>query len=82
MDACGNRQTKLFSEEVVRGSAAFAVSLVCTEMDPMLRQVAEMGAWQIISPGKEAVSVGRVLVIDDLHSVQVSCIPAVRKHTA
>lgn len=63
-------QTKLFSEEVVRGSAAFAVSLVCTEMDPKLRQVAEMGAWQIISPGKDAKCKGRVVVVDDLSTVQ------------
>jgi alpha-glucan,water dikinase len=67
-------QVNLFSEEVVRGSAAFSVSLLCTRMDPALRQVAEMGAWQIISPGRSPVT-GTVVVVPDLRDVQLEVYP-------
>ena len=40
----------LFAEEVVRGGPAFAVSLVLSTVEPALRQCAELGAWQVISP--------------------------------
>lgn len=41
---------ELFSEEVVRGGPAFAVSLVLATVEPALRRHADLGAWQIISP--------------------------------
>ena len=67
-------KVNLFSEEVVRGSAAFSVSLLCTRMDPHLRAVAEMGAWQIISPGSAPVT-GQVVVVPDLRDVQLDVYP-------
>jgi alpha-glucan,water dikinase len=63
-------QVSLFSEEVVRGSAAFAVSLRCTRLDPLLRATAEMGSWMIISPGAEESVTGRVVVVQDLSTIQ------------
>lgn len=56
----------LFSEEVIRGGPAFALSLVLTRLDPLLRAEADMGAWQIISP--KSVT-GFVLHVNDLHTV-------------
>ncbi|EFN51271.1 hypothetical protein CHLNCDRAFT_37464 [Chlorella variabilis] len=57
----------LFPEEVVRGGPAFAVSLVLSAAEPHFRQVAELGAWQIISP---ASCWGRLEVVPDLHGIQ------------
>lgn len=45
---------ELFSEEVVRGGPAFAVSLVLATAEPALRRHADLGAWQIISPADVA----------------------------
>jgi len=58
---------KLFAEEVVRGSAMFAVSQVLTRVEEMLRVAAELGAWQVISPGH---AVGRVVVAKELYPIQ------------
>tara|TARA_B110000977_G_scaffold201015_2_gene293669 strand:+ start:183 stop:4553 length:4371 start_codon:yes stop_codon:yes gene_type:complete len=67
-EACEIEQwsVDLFSEEVIRGGPAFALSLVLTRLDPLLRAEADMGSWQIISP-KSAT--GFVLHVDDLHTV-------------
>lgn len=58
---------ELFSEEVVRGGPAFAVSLVLSAVEPALRAAAELGAWQLISPGN---TTGRVVSVSGLHEVQ------------
>jgi len=38
---------EIFAEEVVRGGPAFAISLVISAIEPTLRQLAELGAWQV-----------------------------------
>jgi alpha-glucan,water dikinase len=58
---------RLFSEEVIRGGPAFAVSLVLRHLDPLLRLAAGLGGWQVISPGRAR---GRVRVADGLLAVQ------------
>ena len=67
-EACEIEQwsVDLFSEEVIRGGPAFALSLALTRLDPLLRAEADMGAWQIISPKSV---VGYVMHVDDLHKV-------------
>jgi len=58
----------LFSEEVVRGSSlGFVLSLLLRQLDPLLRQAANLGAWQIISPG---AGTGKVEVMAALRSIQ------------
>lgn len=57
----------LFAEEVVRGGPAFAVSLALSAVEPALRAAAELGAWQLVSPGNV---VGRIAVVSGLHEVQ------------
>jgi alpha-glucan,water dikinase len=58
----------LFSEEVVRGSSlGFALSALLRHLDPLLRQAAKIGNWQIISRGS---GVGQVEVVEQLRSVQ------------
>lgn len=58
----------LFSEEVVRGSSlGFALSMLIHHLDPILRQGAQLGNWQVISRGS---ATGVVQLIADLHSIQ------------
>jgi alpha-glucan,water dikinase len=58
----------LFSEEVVRGSSlGFALSALLRHLDPLLRQAAKIGNWQIISRGS---GVGQVEVVGELRSIQ------------
>jgi alpha-glucan,water dikinase len=67
---------KLFTEEVLRGRPAFVLSALIKHMDPLLRRSAELGDWQVISPGHAA---GQVEVISKLRSIQgkVFNVPAV-----
>ncbi|MGH7972809.1 MAG: hypothetical protein ACREIC_29190, partial [Limisphaerales bacterium] len=54
----------LFSEEVVRGSSlGFVLSILLRHLDPILRQAANIGNWQIISRGQGS---GVVEVVDTL----------------
>jgi alpha-glucan, water dikinase len=58
----------LFSEEVVRGnSLGFVLSILLRHLDPLLRQAAHIGNWQIISRGHGA---GQVEVVEALRSIQ------------
>jgi alpha-glucan,water dikinase len=57
----------LFSEEIIRGSAGFMLSLLLRRLEPLLRQRAGLGGWQVISPAHTA---GRVQVVASLHAVQ------------
>jgi len=57
----------LFSEEIIRGSAAFMLSLLLRRLEPMLRESAGLGGWQVISPAQAA---GQVQLAKSLHAVQ------------
>ncbi|UCG11122.1 MAG: hypothetical protein JSU72_11200 [Deltaproteobacteria bacterium] len=57
----------LFSEEVVRGRPAFVLSALLRLIDPELRRRADLGTWQVVSPGQGA---GQVEVVTDLRSIQ------------
>ncbi|GAX78330.1 hypothetical protein CEUSTIGMA_g5772.t1 [Chlamydomonas eustigma] len=59
--------SSLFAEEVVRGGPAFAVSLVLSSVEPVLRNSAALGAWQVISP---TPATGVIEVVEGLHLVQ------------
>jgi alpha-glucan,water dikinase len=56
----------LFGEELVRGLPAFSLSQTLRRLDPLLRERAELGSWQVISP---ATASGRVRVVEDLRAV-------------
>lgn len=62
---------KLFSEEIVRGRPAFVLSLLIRRLDPVLRQSAKLGDWQIISPSTAA---GRVEVVETVREIQGKCL--------
>ncbi|MBF0506831.1 MAG: hypothetical protein HQL09_08340 [Nitrospirae bacterium] len=57
-----------FTEEVVRGRPAFVLSLLLRQLDPALRKNADLGNWQVISPGH--ITTGVVETVPDLKSVQ------------
>jgi alpha-glucan,water dikinase len=58
---------RLFSEEVLRGRPAFALSMVLRYLDPILRRDADLGNWQVIGRGR---GTGEVKVEEALKSVQ------------
>ncbi len=57
----------LFSEEIVRGTAGFVLSMLLHHLDPVLRKSARLGDWQVISQGQ---ATGVVEVVDSLGSLQ------------
>jgi hypothetical protein len=44
---CDEWTIKLFSEEVVRGGPGFALSMLMQKIDPVIRDMADMGKWQV-----------------------------------
>src|SRR6185436_15170548 len=54
---------RLFSEEVVRGRTAFVLSTLMRQLDPVLRQWAHLGDWQVISPSQVT---GYIEVVESL----------------
>ena len=57
----------LFSEEVIRGGLASTLSMLVHHLNPVLREAAHLGNWQIVSRGR---GTGRVEVAASLRSVQ------------
>lgn len=58
----------LFSEEIVRGRPAFALSQLIRQLDPILRKAANLGNWQIISRGD---GMGRLEIVNNLRTIQM-----------
>ncbi len=58
---------ELFSEEVVRGTLASALSNLLHLLQPALRKAADLGDWQVVSPGRGA---GRLEVVHALETIQ------------
>ncbi|HEY3323796.1 MAG TPA: PEP/pyruvate-binding domain-containing protein [Planctomycetota bacterium] len=67
--ACGVEKwaQQIFSEEVIRGSSVFLLSMLLKHLDPLLRRAAGISGWQIIS--RHAAS-GRLQHALSLDSVQ------------
>ncbi|GMH01575.1 hypothetical protein Nepgr_003414 [Nepenthes gracilis] len=57
----------IFTEEIIRAGSAASLSSLLNRLDPVLRETANLGSWQIISPVE---AVGYVVVVDELLSVQ------------
>ncbi|TVU30245.1 hypothetical protein EJB05_21855 [Eragrostis curvula] len=51
----------IFTEEIIRSGSAASLSLLLNRLDPVLRNIANLGSWQIISP---------IEVVDELLTVQ------------
>ncbi len=57
----------LFGEAVVRGRPIFALSSLIRHLDPILREKAGIGGWQIVSRGE---AYGKLEVVQSLQSLQ------------
>nr|CAB3503384.1 unnamed protein product [Digitaria exilis] len=57
----------IFTEEIIRGGSAATLSALLNRFDPILRNVANLGSWQVISPIEVS---GYVVVVDELLAVQ------------
>ncbi|KAJ3692532.1 hypothetical protein LUZ60_012882 [Juncus effusus] len=57
----------IFTEEIIRGGSAASLSMLLNRLDPVLRSVANLGSWQVISPVEVA---GYIEVVNELSTVQ------------
>ncbi|MCP4715975.1 MAG: hypothetical protein GY868_12730, partial [Deltaproteobacteria bacterium] len=57
----------LFSEEISRGQLSFVLAQLIRHINPQLRSIANIGAWEIVS---RYTASGRVCCVDSLSSVQ------------
>ncbi|PPR85330.1 hypothetical protein GOBAR_AA35364 [Gossypium barbadense] len=57
----------IFTEEVIRAGSAATLSSLINRLDPVLRETAHLGSWQVISPVEV---VGYVDVVEELLAVQ------------
>ena len=61
----------IFTEEEIRGSIFFALSMILKKIEPILRNKANLGPWLIISRGDKEKVRGKVRFEKNLHSVQL-----------
>ena len=67
---CDDFAVQMFSEELIRGSIFFALSMLLKKIDPIIRQNAKLGEWLIISRGNSNVVSGKLIHVPKLHDVQ------------
>ena len=60
---------KLFSEEVLRGTLFFSLSMILKKIDPYVRKCAHLGDWLIISQGRSHGSRGYADKVSKLYDV-------------
>lgn len=66
---CDDFAVKLFSEELLRGTLFFSLSMILKKIDPYVRKIAHLGDWLIISPGRTHGSRGYVEYVPKLYDV-------------
>ena len=67
---CDNFAVDMFSEELIRGSIFFALSMLLKKIEPIIRQNAKLGEWLIISRGNNDTVIGKLIHVPKLHDVQ------------
>ena len=60
---------KLFSEEALRGTLFFSLSMILKKIDPHVRTCANLGDWLLISHGRSHGSRGYVQRVKNLADV-------------
>eukprot|EP00826_Nyctotherus_ovalis_P048545 TRINITY_DN5730_c0_g2_i10.p1 TRINITY_DN5730_c0_g2~~TRINITY_DN5730_c0_g2_i10.p1 ORF type:complete len:631 (+),score=177.94 TRINITY_DN5730_c0_g2_i10:1016-2908(+) len=65
---CDQTFVNVFTEDVIRGSLFFALSMVIKKFEPVLRKTLGMQSWLVISPIKDTR--GKVMFVKDLHSIE------------
>jgi alpha-glucan,water dikinase len=61
----------IFTEEEIRGSIFFALSMILKKIEPILRNKANLGPWLIISRGQSENICGKVRYEKELKTVQL-----------
>ena len=62
---------KLFTEEEIRGSIFFSISMILKKMEPILRKNADLGNWLIISRGDKDFTRGKIRLEKNLQNIQL-----------
>ncbi|KAL0927957.1 hypothetical protein M5K25_002185 [Dendrobium thyrsiflorum] len=57
----------IFTEEIIRAGSAASLSVLLNRIDPILRKIAHLGSWQVISPVEAS---GYIVTVNELLSVQ------------
>jgi alpha-glucan, water dikinase len=60
---------KIFSEEILRGTLFFSLSMILRKIDPKIREFAHLGNWLIISKGRTHGSRGYIEHVKHLKDV-------------
>lgn len=66
---CDEHSKKLFTEELLRGTLFFSLSMLTKKIDPHVRNAAQLGNWLIISQGRSNGSRGYVEKVHKLADV-------------
>ena len=66
---CADYSITLFSEEALRGTLFFSLSMILKKIDPHVRNCAHLGDWLIISQGRTHGSRGYVERVPVLYDV-------------
>ena len=61
----------LFTEEEIRGSIFFALSMLLNKIEPILREKANLGNWLIISRAENQITTGKLRFEKNLEKVQL-----------
>jgi alpha-glucan, water dikinase len=61
--------SKLFAEEVLRGTLFFSLSMIIKKIEPVVREKSNIGDWLIISQGRSHGSRGYVEQVKNLADV-------------
>ena len=61
----------LFTEEEIRGSIFFSLSMILKKIEPILREKAYLGNWLVISRGDKEITTGKVRFEKNLQQVQL-----------
>ena len=61
----------LFTEEEIRGSIFFSLSMILKKIEAILREKASLGDWLIISRGEKELSKGKLRFEKDLKQIQL-----------
>ena len=67
---CEKFAVDLFTEELIRGSIFFTLSMLLKKLEPIIRQNAKLGDWLIISRGNKDIVTGKLIHVPKLHEVQ------------
>jgi alpha-glucan,water dikinase len=73
---CEKYVVDIFTEEIIRGSVFFSLSMILKKIEPIFRKYANLSPWHIISPGQIGLNhTGTVEFVKTLKEVQFKTYP-------